>query len=81
VSPYQDRTAQLGGVISPITNRQIYGVSTIGVVGGITLYYLTKGRGLPQLAWADIGKALLFGLAGGVLTGAGSFGVQQYQEA
>ena len=81
MSPYQDRSAQLGAVLNPISNRQILGMSTIGIVGGITLYYLTKGRGMPQFAWKDMGAALSFGVVGGILTGAGGFGVQQWQEA
>ena len=81
MSPYQDRSAQLGAVLNPISNRQILGMSTIGIVGGITLYYLTKGRGMPQFAWKDTGTALSFGVVGGILTGAGGFGVQQWQEA
>ena len=81
MSPYQDRSAQLGAVLNPISNRQILGMSTIGIVGGITLYYLTKGRGMPQFAWKDMGKALSFGVVGGILTGAGGCGVQQWQEA
>ena len=81
MSPYQDRSAQLGAVLNPISNRQILGMSTVGLVGGIALYYLTKGRGMPQLALKDMGTALSFGIVGGILTGAGGFGVQQWQEA
>jgi hypothetical protein len=69
------------GVVNPISDGQIKGLSTIGFVGGVALYFATRNRPRRAIAWRTIGMAALAGIAGAAATGTATWGAQQFQEA
>jgi hypothetical protein len=78
---YQDRSAQLGAVIKPITMRHVYSLAAIGGALGAAVYYMSPGT-RARATVKELGKVAVYGaLPGAVIATLLSGGARQWQRS